>query len=370
VAVREENERLERQVESTVEDLRARANVDVTDDEGNVNFGALAAQQNLTALTNLREALDDGTIVPAELARRAEVPGNPSSPKTVRNTILGLIVGLALGLLAAFARDVLDRRIRSSTQAHEEYGLPVLGRVGEASLGTTGAARGTNGRVITPADIESFRILRTNLVALDPDRPPRSVLVTSAVAQEGKSTVSASLAGASAAAGQRTLLVEGDLRRPVFAKRLGINDSPGLAEYLAGTAEPKDILQTVPVDARGRANGASADDEKTLVCIAAGNPQGEPAELLALDRCRDFLEKVTRAYDLVIIDSSPMLATADPLELLPHVDSVLVCARLTTSTSDHARGVRDALALMQERPAGLVVTGAGAADGYYGYYGY
>jgi Mrp family chromosome partitioning ATPase/capsular polysaccharide biosynthesis protein len=370
VAVREENQRLERQVDSTLEGIRARANDEVTNDEGEIDFGALSAQQQVIVLSSLSEGLNEGTIVPAEVARRAEVPENPSSPKTARNTILGLIVGLALGLLAAFARDVLDRRIRNSSQAHDAYGLPVVGRVGQGSLGTTGATVGANGRVVTAADIESFRILRTNLVSLHPETPPRSVLVTSAVAQEGKSTVAAALAGASAAAGQRTLLVEGDLRRPAFAKRLGINRSPGLAEYLAGTVKPQDILQTVKVNPSGGTNGSQADSERTLVCIAAGNPMGEPAELLALDRCREFFAKVTRAYDLVVVDSSPLLATADPMQLASYVDSVLVCARLTTSTTEHARGVREAMALLQEPPAGLVVTGAAAGDGYYyGNYG-
>jgi capsular exopolysaccharide synthesis family protein len=372
VTVTEENNQFERQLETAIEVVKPRAEQDVLRDDASINLPVFNAQNQLSALTTLQAQVEDGTIVPAEIARRAEVPDAPSSPRTARNTVLGLIVGLALGLLAAFVRDSLDRRIRSAKDAHEAFGLPVLARVGKSALGSTGLARSANGAgFATPADIESFRILRTNLAALLPGDAPRTVLVTSGLPQEGKSTVASSLAAASAAAGQRTLLVDGDLRRPVLAKRLGLPDTPGLSEYLSADAEPRDILNTVRLSAMG--NGAkepAADADKLLVCIPAGNPAGEPAELLASDRCRDFLGKVSRAYDLVVIDSSPLLASADPLELIPHVDSVLICVRLTDSHSDEARAVNEAVGLLPDRPIGLVVTGAGPSDGYYGYYGY
>lgn len=343
------------------------------DDVGNIDLGVLQARQQLQSLNSLKTLLDEGALAPAEIARRAEVPSGAASPRTSRNTLLGLVVGLALGLLAAFARDLLDRRIRTSKDAHDEFGLPVLARVGVAAMGSTGIAAQGNGRTtVGPADVESFRILRTNVAALDPQRATRSVLVTSGLPQEGKSTVAASLAAASAAAGQRTLLVDADLRRPVLATRLGLPESPGLCEYLAGEVGPKDVLQTVSVRTGAHRNGDAADDEdqRKLVCITAGNPAGEPAELLASERCHDFLEKVSRVYDLVVIDSSPLLSTAAPLELMPHVASVLICVRLDVSTRETARAVTEAVQLMPDRPTGLVVTGAKASDGYYGYYGY
>ena len=205
--------------------------------------------------------------------------------------------------------------------------------------------------------------------------------MTSGLPQEGKSTVAASLAAASAAAGQRTLLVDADLRRSVIAKRLGLPETPGFSEYLAGTASPKSILHTIPINAMGgltpnaagpkkESRNADAPPQRSLVVIPAGDPRGQPAELLASQRARDFIEKVSRAYDLVVIDSSPLLATADPLEILPHVDSVLICVRLTNSTADEAKAVQQATALLPKRPTGLVVTGAGSSDAYYGYYGY
>lgn len=371
VNVEDENRRLERQLEATVEDLEPRTKGDVVNDAGVVNLPVFNARSALSAVSTLRALVDEGVVVPAEVARRAEPPDAAASPRTARNTILGAIVGLAIGLLAAFARDSLDRRIRTSADAHDVFELPVLGRVGQSALGTTGAARSSNGPgFVRPADIEAFRILRTNMAALTPGRPPRSVLVTSGLPQEGKTTVAISLAAASAAAGQRTLLVDGDLRRPAVAQRLGLPATPGLSEYLARTAEPRDILHTVSVSAMGGGSNGASEDERVLVCIPAGNAQGEPAELLASDRCRNFLDKVSRAYDLVVIDTSPLLAAADPLELAPRVESLLICVRLTTSTRDEAAAVKQAVRLLPERPTGLVVTGAGASDEYSGYYGY
>ncbi len=364
--VERENEQLERQLETAINDLEPKSEGDVVSDTGVVNIEVFNARQTLSALSTLKELLDEGVIAPAEIARRAEVPTAAATPRTARNTVLGMMVGLAIGLLGAFARDTLDRRIRTSADAHNVFGLPVLGRVGQAALGGTGVARSANGTgFVRAADIESFRILRTNMASLASDGRLRSVLVTSGLPQEGKSTVAAALAGASAAAGQRTLLVDGDLRRPALAERLGLPASPGISEYLAAEADPNEILHTVPVGMDGTGN-----DGRALVCIPAGNPKGEPAELLASDRCRDFLEKVKRVYDLVVIDSSPLLAAADPLELAPHVDSLLICVRLSASTRDEANAIKEAVKLLPERPTGLVVTAAGESDSDYGYYGY
>ncbi|MGH2987374.1 MAG: CpsD/CapB family tyrosine-protein kinase, partial [Solirubrobacterales bacterium] len=246
------------------------------------------------------------------------------------------------------------------------------GRIGAGALGSSGLAGNGTGS-LDPADLEAFRMLRTNLSFFGPHKPLRSVLVTSGVPGEGKSTVATSLASAAAAAGQRTLLVECDLRRPTLAQRLGLDESPGLSEYLAGSAGPQEILQLRKFSLASGANGSSPSSpvaERSLVCIAAGSPPAQPAELLASDRCRDFFRKVASVYDLVVVDSSPMLSAVDPLELIPVVDGVLVCIRLGLTTRDDVRAVKGALHRLPERPTGLVVTGLGGKEEEYAYYGY
>jgi Mrp family chromosome partitioning ATPase/capsular polysaccharide biosynthesis protein len=333
---------------------------------------------------------------PVRIVENAGVPGSPSSPNPTRNTILGLLVGLTLGLVVAFIRDSLDRRLRGSDEVHEELGMPVIGKVSEAALGKVGF--GVNGAApVMDPDLESFRILRTNLEYLRQDRPLKSLLVTSGLPEEGKSTVAASLACTAALAGRRTLLVECDVRRPSLADRLGINQTPGLTDYLMGAAEPRDVLQTVELEeprnlSNGRPKVPGRDPEMpaeptldsggpsvgtlatlgqtvgTLVCVTAGSNPSHPAELLGSERFREFLKSVTEAYEIVVIDSSPLLSVVDALQIAPEVDGVIVCARVSQTTRDEARAVRAALDRLPERPMGAVMTGLKRGNEQYGYY--
>ncbi|MGI9020268.1 MAG: Wzz/FepE/Etk N-terminal domain-containing protein [Solirubrobacterales bacterium] len=343
------------------------------------SFADQATLQNIAQLRALKELAE-----PAEISRRAEAPDSPASPRTVRNTVLGLLVGLAFGLVAAFVRDTLDRKIRGARDAHDELGAPVLGRIRVAAMGSAGLAG--NGHYVDPREIDAFRVLRTNLAFFDPDNPARTVLVTSGLAQEGKSTVSAMLASVAAASGYRVLLVDADVRRPVLAERLGVPQSPGLTDYLAGTASPQDVLRVQEVSVNGRAPAGPGDDETDtgegaatpsrasarLACIPAGAPQAQPAALFSSGRLSQFVEKVGKAYDLVVIDSSPLLVASDAFELAPLVDMILVCVRVSWSTRDELRAVRHALDHLPERPTGVVLTGLkNETDDYaYGYYGY
>jgi capsular exopolysaccharide synthesis family protein len=310
---------------------------------------------------------------PVEIVEPATPPTTTASPRPIRDTGIGLAVGLVIGLLVAFGRDALDRRLRSSHEVHEELGLPVLGRVSRTALGYAGLAR--NGLPpMSDQDFEAFRVLRMNLGYLADGGPVRSVLVTSGLPEEGKSTVSAALASAAVLAGQRTLLVECDLRRPCFARRFGIKPEPGLTDYLLGNANPQEILQTVELAEPVRVNGAAAGTDRpagTLVCIAGGSRVFNPAELLVSERFRNFLEKVAKAYDLVVLDGSPLLAVADPLEILPHVDAAIICVRAQQTTREQARAARTALSALPDRPMGAVLTGMRRGDpDAYDYYGY
>lgn len=317
---------------------------------------------------------------PASIARLAEAPNGPISPRPIRNGILGGLLGLTLGILAAFIRDSLDRRLHSAHDIQEHVRMPLLGSIRNEAMGRAGPL--ANGRgPMSDADLEAFRILRTNIEFLDVDNPLRSVLVTSPLPEEGKSTVAASLAFASAAAGKRTLLVECDLRRPTLASRLGVEREPGLADYLRGKVAPQQILQTVdanPTSSNGSAaSGDAATDgqdgaiplEQILVCITAGESPPQSAELLGSNRFRRFLDEVSTAYEVVILDATPLLGVVDTLELLPHVDGVVVCVRASRTTRDQVRAAMAAIDHLPERPMGLVVTGIRSRDeADYGYY--
>jgi capsular exopolysaccharide synthesis family protein len=331
----------------------------------------------LAELERLRSGIQALSQVtePVQVVSRAEAPAGPSSPRTRRDVALGGLIGLAVGLLAAFGRANLDRRVRTAEDLQDELGAPVLTRVDESALGYAGLA--SNGVAPMPgAEFERFRVLRANLAALRSDRSPRSVLVTSAVPDEGKSTVSMALASAAAIAGQDVLLVECDLRRPAFEQRLGVSREPGLTDYLLGEADPREILSTVelsyPATVDGPGGHQPSGPAGTLVCVAAGKPVPNPAELLVSDRFRGLLAQVSEAYDLVVIDSSPLLTVVDPLELVAEVDAAIVCVRAQRTTMDQLRDVRAALGNLPPRPVGAVLTGLprSGPDSYGHYHGY
>jgi receptor protein-tyrosine kinase len=332
-------------------------------------FAEAQTRAQISQLQTLRDIAE-----PVQISARAEVPSSPSSPKTFRTTALGLLVGLAFGLLAAFLRDSLDRRLRQSDDVQAELHLPVIGRVPEQALGEPGFALNGNATLEeSEPHLEAFRMLRTNLEFLQADTEMRTVLVTSGLPEEGKSTVAMALAGAAAVAGKQTLLVECDLRRPCFAERLGIDPEPGLTDYLVGRARPADVLQVVDLISPLSVNGSSepkaeAPESAKLICITAGSAAPLPAELLGSERFEHFLAKVSKAYDLVVLDSSPILPVVDSLELVPQVDGLVVCVRLSRTTREEARAAHEALKRLPGRPTGVVVTGVRPGEDSYGYY--
>jgi capsular exopolysaccharide synthesis family protein len=338
--------------------------------------GLPAAGKSATVATiyaNRQSTLDtlSATAEPVQVSAAAQVPTAQASPKPVRNTVAAAVIGLLLGIGLAYGRSTLDRRLRDPSDVEEVLEYPVLARLRSDVFGHTGSLkdveRGGSGR-LDPIDGEAFRMLRENLRYLAVDRDLRTIAVTSAIPEEGKSTVAACLAAANAAAGKRTLLVECDLRRRVLAGRFRIPEAPGLSDFLAARGTPADILQLVPVagvEAAGNGSGPPA-----LVCITAGSAPPRPADMLSSERFADFLEQVGKAYEQVIIDCPAMLPVADTLEIVPHVDCVLMCVRLNHTTREQASAARDGLDRLPPRPVGLVLTGFSARDvgDYRGYY--
>ena len=337
-------------------------------DEPGSEVSRVLLRQDIAKLEELADIAE-----PVAIRRAASTPGAPVSPKPVRTTLLGLLLGLTVAIIAAFARDSLDRRFKSSHEITDELHMPLLGFVREQALGR-GLVAGKGREAMTQEDLEAFRILRTNIEFLDVDAPPKTIVVTSALPQEGKSTIACALAAAYAMAGKRTLLVEGDLRRPTLAPRLGMNETPGLTDYLVGNATPAEVLQTIALPSMaGNGRGpASSPEPAPLVVITAGSPAPQPAELLRSQRCRDLFAQVRDVYDIVVVDSCPLLSVVDTLELVPISDAVVVCVRASQTTRDQARAASGALAHFPRRSNGVVVTGLRSNDeaAGYGYYSY
>lgn len=313
-----------------------------------------------------------GTIsAPVQVVEEAGGPIPPVTPRPVRDTALAAFLGLLLGLGAAIARESLDRRLHSAAEIQSELELPVIGLVRAAAMGRM--AFSTSGsKPLEERDVEAYRILRANLTFLDVDREPRSVIVTSGLPEEGKSTVAASLAQASAAAGTRTLLLECDLRRPSLPERLGLPREPGLTDYLARRCEVSDILQPVTAASDQEvAPGVDPTAATPLTYIAAGSLSPRPAEALGSDRFREFLVQAMDSYEFVVIDTSPLLSVVDTRELVPLVDAVLLCVRVSRTSRDQMIAAKETLDLFPPRPTGVVITAVRQREEPdYGYYSY
>lgn len=311
---------------------------------------------------------------PVTIARSADEPTDPVSPQPIRDSSLALLLGLIVGVLLAFLRDSLDPRLTDAHEVQHHVGFPLVGYVGDDAFDPKPRRNGGAGGV--PDLVESFRILRSNVDFLSPDSSITTVAVTSPLPEEGKSTVSVGLAFASAMAGNRVLLVECDMRRPVLAERFDLRSSPGLADWIAGLAGPAEVLQQIAIDGdedpqQARFDASeSAEQPAKVSAIVGGDRVMGPTELLASRRFGEFIDEVRPLFDLVVLDCAPILPVSDALEVLPRADSVLLCVRLDHTTREQALAAKAAVEHLPAKPTGLVVTGVEVGRGgyYYGYY--
>jgi polysaccharide biosynthesis transport protein len=241
----------------------------------------------------------------------AMTPLSPVRPQPVRDLALALLLGLGCGLGAAFFRDYLDTSLGRPSDVRQ-LGLPLLGVIPESNQRRMLLMLG-NGHAKEPFS-EGYRILRTALAPPRQDGQGQIVLVTSTLAGEGKSLTSVNLALTLASSGERVLLVDADLRRPVLHSLLKLRRTPGLTEVLAGQNQPAQAIVKVP--------------GSRLSLLPSGSPlQRNPADLLATRGFRDFLDALRSRYDRVILDTPPAGAIADALIVAPEADGVLLVAR-------------------------------------------
>ncbi len=296
----------------------------------------------------------------AELAEAARPPGSPSSPKIVRNTVLGFFFGLLLGIGLALIIDRLDRRIRNPKEVEGIFKRPLLGAIPESrELAKGGPAQ----EGLPPATSEAFRLLRANLRYFNVDRDVRSVLITSAAPGDGKSTVAWSLASAAAGAGVRTLLIEADLRRPSIGPALGLGDAAGLSTLLAGEAEPNEVVRQVFV--ADRQNGHRS--QRTLDVLPSGPLPPNPSDLVESDRMREILQSAERRYDFVVVDTPPTSLVSDAIPLVGRVGGVIVVGRVGSTNRDAVVHLRNQLENLDAPTLGVVVNAMGRRSDSYGY---
>ena len=278
-------------------------------------------------------------------------PTAPSSPRPKHDAILGGIVGLLLGIAAAFGLELLDRRLVRVSSVESIYGMPVLAVLPHVRRPTPSR---DGHAMIPPAFVEPMRTLRINVGMATGVKPRRTLLVTSGVSGEGKSTVVRDLALVCAEAGEAVLVIDADLRRPSIAKLLGVEAQLGLAQVLRREVLPAQAIVAVhrpgpyPASHNG-SNGAGPTGDPRLRgsidLLSYGEQVANPVGLLASAEMASTLAAAIGRYDTVILDSAPLLAVSDTVPLLEMADAVILVARLGLTTRDSA----DRLAILIQR---------------------
>jgi succinoglycan biosynthesis transport protein ExoP len=283
----------------------------------------------------------------------AEPPRFPASPNTRLNAVVGLLLGLVIGGLVVVLHETLDSRVGSVERVRGLTDLPILGALAVSSAEADGSLVLSDEPLSPQAEL--YRQLRTNLEFCQLDGRSLTVGVTSAISGEGKSTVSLNLALALAEVTDRVLLVDADLRRPTIADRLGIEGAAGLSTVLAGRARFDDVVQEW--------------GPRRLAVLTAGQIPPNPTELLSSPAMRALVAGLADRYDAVVFDSAPLLPVSDALLLSRFTTGMVVVANSRKVRRGQLSQALSALAQVQVRVLGIVVTMV-AARGLATRYGY
>ncbi|QYJ06692.1 GumC family protein [Qipengyuania flava] len=286
---------------------------------------------------------------------RAEVPEVPSSPNVPRNVALGLLVGLFLAGFAVFLRDQLDDVIHTPEDVEDKLDLPLLGVVPRVEEERPIEALGNPKSSIA----EAYNSMRGALLYSTPQGLPGIIVVTSAQAAEGKSTTSFAMAQGFSKIGLRPLLVDADLRRPALDKLMGMRSERGLTDLLVSQDDPASAILSI--------------EEHGIDLLPAGPLPPSPSELLASPRMAQLLEMLGEAYDVVILDSPPVLGLADGPMLAALADGTVFVVEAERGRSGSLKAALRRLRSMQPVLLGAVLAKfdpTKSGNRYSAYYGY
>jgi polysaccharide biosynthesis transport protein len=324
-------------------------------------------------LQKLKEAgvtagLRSNNIRQVDIARTPTVPTEPNIP---RNLGFGFVLGLTSGVGLAFLLEGIDNTVRTPEQAQVISGLPSLGMIplgsrtsSEASTRSLAVAASkevveliTQSRPQSQMS-EAYRALRTSLLLTSVGAPPKIILITSALPQEGKTTTSINTATVLSQKGTRVLLIDADLRRPSIHKTLGVGPRVGLSNVLTGGATVQEATLRSPI-------------LPNLYIMPAGTPPPNPAELLASSQMGEMLSTLREQYDHIVVDTPPTLSVTDAVVLSPCADAIVLVIRCGQTTKPALRRSREILGQVNARVSGVLLNAVNLdSPDYYYYYEY
>lgn len=305
---------------------------------------------------------DQAKQADAKIISRATVPVQPFYPRKGVMIAVAMFFSAAIGVALAVILDLLDSGFRSTQQIEDAIGLPAVGALPKLAR----ADRDQNPHEVVarkPNSVigEAVRSVRTALMLSGVDKAPKTILVTSSVSGEGKTSLSLSLTSLAAKTGQRAIILDCDLRRASVHKTLGVSNDVGLSNYLSGQAELNDVIEIEP--------------STGLHYIPAGGRVPHPTDLLGSRKMSALLQSLAESYDMIILDTPPLLAVSDALVLVRTVDRVLFVVRWEKTRRDFVGAAVKQVAEAGANIGGIVLSqvdmkkqsryGYGATNSYY-----
>ncbi len=332
--------------------VKSRISAEVVPDTVNLELTAVdsdpvrardIAQAYAEALSELVTQLETpegktDALIRAEIVDNAQVSTSPVSPQPIRNLGFGFILGLIFGVALAVVRELLDNSLTTSEDVAEVTPAPIIGRI----TSDTGAVRQPVGIALanTTSWAESFRVLRTNMQYIEVDHDQKVFVVTSSIPEEGKSTTAVNLGVTLALTHQRVALVECDLRRPLIAKRLGLDGAVGTTSVLIGKISLREAMQTY--------------GDTGLQVLACGPIPPNPSELLQSKAMEALLTQLRAEFDVVLLDAPPLLPVTDAALLAAQADGALVVVRHGKTTQDQLAHAIERLEAVDAKALGVV----------------
>jgi len=322
-----------------------------------------AKQKRESDLENAQQGLANNN----QVAQKADT-ATKVRPATTRNLVMGFGIGLVIGLVLVSLAEALDTRIRHSDDVAQRLGLPLLTRIPipprslrkASSLGMLHDEGGIQ--------TEAYRKLRINLDFANLSIKARTIMVTSATEQEGKSTTVANLAVALAKAGRRVVLVDLDLRKPYLDRFFDLTGRPGMTDVALGHVTLDQAMWSIPIPGADGGSGAGS-----LHVLPSGPMPPNPADLIESSVVTEVLLDLAERADVVLLDSAPLLPVADGVVLSNKVDGMLVVVRASTIRRPVLAELQRVLTACPAAKLGFVLTGSDEGEGYgygYGYGGY
>jgi non-specific protein-tyrosine kinase len=310
---------------------------------------ATLLQYSSTSGSNLLTVVDPATA-----------PSEPSSPRVLVNAAVAVLLGILLAIGAAYFIEYLDDTLKSPGHVEAATGLPTLGAIMLMKGDKKRAEIYRLVSILYPRSqaAEAFRTLRTNIEFASLDTPARTILVTSAIPGEGKTTTASNLAAVFAQAGHATILVDVDMRKPGVHKVFDLPNTLGLTQLLrSDDTSVQDVAQKT--------------EQENLTVITTGPLPPNPAELIRSARMRAVISRLAEAADFVIFDSPPLQAVTDAAILSSEVDGTVLVVDSSRTRSGAAANGRDALSRVGANVLGVVLNRLtkSTADDYY-YYNY